>query len=193
MNQEELLKKIGQILDKLNIPYIITGGIAIIVWGRPRFTADIDVVVELKFLHIDRLAEELFKIDKDVYVDKESIKQALRDQGEFNFIHPSSGLKVDFWILKNNIFDRIRMKRRITQKIKGQSINFISPEDLILSKLFWYQETESTRQLEDIESVVNIQEKLDWDYIKKWAREQGTLEVLDKLLDSIQQSNAKRK
>lgn len=106
-------------------------------------------------------------------------------QEEFNFIHPSSGLKVDFWILKNDLFNRTRMKRRIIQKVDEQSIYFISPEDLILSKLLWHRETESTRQLEDIESVIKIQKKLDWKYIKEWSEDQGTLGTLDKLLNKI--------
>lgn len=36
---EKLLCKIAEILEKLRIPYIITGGFAVAVWGRPRFTA----------------------------------------------------------------------------------------------------------------------------------------------------------
>src|SRR3989338_1438556 len=102
MEQEKLLQEIAKILDKLNIPYIITGGIAVVVWGRPRFTADIDIVVELAPSKLDKLATELLKVDKDVYVDKKSMQRALLNKGEFNFIHSGSGNKVDFWILKNN-------------------------------------------------------------------------------------------
>ena len=47
MEIEDLLIKITGILDKLKIPYIITGGMAVSVWGRTRYTADIDIVVEL--------------------------------------------------------------------------------------------------------------------------------------------------
>ena len=47
MEIEDLLKKIAEIFDELKIPYAITGGMAVSVWGRPRFTADIDIIVEL--------------------------------------------------------------------------------------------------------------------------------------------------
>jgi hypothetical protein len=40
----ELLIEIAKILDKLKIPYLVTGGIAVLIWGRPRFTADIDII-----------------------------------------------------------------------------------------------------------------------------------------------------
>ena len=47
MEQETLLRKIAAALEQLGIPYLITGGLAVTVWGRPRFTADIDIVVEI--------------------------------------------------------------------------------------------------------------------------------------------------
>ena len=43
-----LLIRIVEILNKLEIPYIVTGGIAVLIWGRPRFTANIDIVIQLK-------------------------------------------------------------------------------------------------------------------------------------------------
>lgn len=44
---EQLLSKIAKILKDLKISYAVTGGFAVIVWGKPRFTADIDIIVEL--------------------------------------------------------------------------------------------------------------------------------------------------
>ena len=181
LEPEELLCKIAEILERLKIPYIITGGFAVAVWGRPRFTADIDIVVELFQRDIDALCKELLSIDKDVYVDKEAIKDALLQKGEFNFIHPQTGLKIDFWISKRDEFDKLRIKRKIIKRINSQKINFISPEDLILVKLSWYRESGSQKQLEDIKSILDIS-KVDLSYIKKWARQQSTITILDKIL-----------
>jgi hypothetical protein len=175
-----LLIKITEILDKLKIPYIVTGGMAVSIWGRTRYTADIDIVVELLEKNIKELANELFKIDKDVYISEDAIREALKRKGEFNFIHPQSQIKVDFWVVKDN-FNKQEIKRAITREIDGQKINFITPEDLILSKLIWYQLSESTRQLEDIESVFRIS-KVDLKYIKEIAEKQGTTEILNDLL-----------
>lgn len=181
MEQEELLKEIAEILKDLGIPYLITGGIAVVVWGRPRFTADIDVVVHLLPQKLDALAAELLRIDKDAYVDKAMMQRAHEQRGEFNFIHPASGLKVDFWIMKGDPFSQAVMKRRRRKRIAGTTIFLSSPEDLILNKLLWYRMTESTRQLEDIESVMRIQKKLDWKYLRKWATIHKTLGVLSAL------------
>ena len=98
MTPEKLLCRIAKILENLKIPYIITGGFAVAVLAKPRFTADIDIVIELLPQKIPQLSRELLLIDKDVYVNEESIKGALKNKGEFNFIHPQTGLKVDFWM-----------------------------------------------------------------------------------------------
>lgn len=182
MEQEQLLKGLGGALKRLKIPYLITGGIAVVVWGRPRFTADIDIVVELHTKDVESLARELLKLDKEARVDKEEIREALYSEGEFNFFHPASGIKVDFWILHEEAFDRERLRRRIMKRVGGVPLYFSSPEDLILIKLLWHREGGSTRQLEDIESVLRIQKKLDVRYLKNWAKRQGTLVVLDSLL-----------
>ena len=180
MEIEDLLVKIAKILDNLKIPYVITGGMAVSVWGRPRSTADIDIVVELMQKDIGVLAQELLKVDKDVYVSEGAIKEALERKSEFNFVDPNTQLKVDFWIVKDE-FNKNEIKRAISRDFEGYKINFVSPEDLILSKLLWYQISESTRQLEDIESVLTIS-KVDMKYIKQWATKHQTMDVLNNLL-----------
>ncbi|KKW20785.1 MAG: hypothetical protein UY64_C0037G0001 [Parcubacteria group bacterium GW2011_GWA1_51_12] len=181
MEQEKLLADIAAILHRLQIPYLITGGVAVVVWGRPRFTADIDLVVEIAPRKLAPLASALRAIDKDVYLDERMMQKALETQGEFNFIHPASGLKVDFWVLTRSMFDKERMRRRVRRRFIGSNIYLSSPEDLILIKLLWYKKTESTRQLEDIESVIQIQKKLNWRYMWKWAKLQGTYHILKQL------------
>lgn len=182
MEATQFLLRIAEILSKLKIPYIITGGMAVSVWGRPRFTADVDIVVELLSKNASLLAKELLLIDKDVYVDEESIVSALKNKGEFNFIHPQSGLKADFWIVKDE-FNKQEIKRAVVKEIDGHEVNFVSPEDLILSKLLWYKLSNSTRQLEDIQSVLKISE-IDMDYVREWAKRQETIGDLEKLLQT---------
>lgn len=178
-----LLVDVSNILQKLKIPYIITGGMAVLVWGRPRFTADIDIVIELKIENVDSLTKALSMLGKANYIDKDMIKDALEYGGEFNFIHGETGVKVDFWVLHKQPFELIRMKRRIAKNILGKKVYFASPEDLILSKLQWYQETQSSRHLEDVQSIFKISgPKLDLKYLKLWAHKLNILKLLTKFL-----------
>ena len=73
------------------------------------------------------------------------------------------------------------IKRAVSRNFEGYNINFVSPEDLILSKLLWFQESQSTRQLEDIKSVLAIT-NVDLKYVRNWAGKHGTIEILNDLL-----------
>lgn len=93
---EQLLCKIAKILETFKIIYAVTGGFAVAVWGKPRFTADIDIIVELVLQNIKPLAKAFLSTDKDVYASEEGMRDALEHKGEFNFVHLQGGLKVDF-------------------------------------------------------------------------------------------------
>lgn len=183
IDPRHLLIKIAQILEDLGILYFITGGMAVLAWGRPRFTADIDILVELEGKNVNHLEKALLSLGEAGYVDRDAIEEALSREGEFNFIDGITGVKVDFWILKKSSFDVLRMKRKVEQNILGQRVYFISPEDLILNKLDWYQASQSSRHLEDAESVLKISgDMLDFEYLKQWAKKLGVADVLAKLL-----------
>lgn len=54
MGEEEVIKKVIRDLETQKIPYLITGGFAVNVWGRIRTTHDLDIIiaVTLKDLRI---------------------------------------------------------------------------------------------------------------------------------------------
>lgn len=181
MDPHHLLVKIIKKLNSLKIPYLVTGGMAIYVWGRPRFTADIDLVVELKKEDVKKLVSTLIK---EGYIDEEAVKQAITYQSEFNFIDQKEGIKVDFWILKNDDFDKYKFKRKVSKKVLNQNVYFISAEDLILVKLLWFKESGSYRHLEDIVSILEmLKKKVDFNYLRKWTKKQNTLGILEEQID----------
>lgn len=183
MDPQHLLVKIVKILNSLKIPYLLTGGMAIYVWGRPRFTADIDVVIELKREKVKQLIQTLIK---EGYVDEDAINDALKYESEFNFIDQSAGIKVDFWVLKDDDFDKSRLKRRKIRKILDQRVYFISPEDLILTKLLWFKEAKSTRHLEDIHSILDFtKDQLDFNYLRKWADKLNVQKLLEEMTSLV--------
>ena len=182
IDPRHLLKKIAEILEILKIPYAITGGMAIYVWGRPRFTADIDIIIELHEKDVVLLMKALRQIDEEGHIDANAMRMAIERRGEFNFIDNVSGVKVDFWVIGEDEFSRLKLKRRIPKMILGEKAYFLSPEDLILSKLLWSKESESELQLKDVESILKFQKKLDLDYLRKWAKSQGTIDMLESLL-----------
>jgi len=127
LDPRHLLISVTRILEDLSIPYIVSGGMAVFVWGRPRFTADVDIVIELRKTQIDELETALGKLGKNIYIDKDTMADALLRQGEFNFIDNDLGTKVDFWILQNSEFDRSRLQRKKKRIILGKPVYFTSP------------------------------------------------------------------
>ncbi|MBI2638780.1 SEC-C domain-containing protein [Candidatus Peregrinibacteria bacterium] len=179
---EKILVRISEVLEQLGIQYCITGGFAVAVWGRPRATADIDIIVELFPSHVEPLHAALRKISRAGYFDEDTVRKAILKKGEFNFIEPESGMKVDFWLRQQDEYGRNQLKRRRLELIFGKKMYFISAEDLIISKLRWYASSGSARQLEDVESILKISgEKLDMKYLKKWAAKFEVGEVLQSL------------
>ena len=183
VSPEKLLLKVVMVLDKLKIDYLITGSFAVSVWGRPRATFDIDIVVKLIEPKIAPLAKLLKEISKEGYIDENTAKEAAGGKGEFNFIDPDTGLKVDFWVEKDDLETKAQFNRRIVKKINNKKVYFISPEDLILNKLKWYKQTESSRHLEDIGSIFKISgKKLDKKYLRQNAEKLGFLKIINKYL-----------
>jgi hypothetical protein len=184
MTPEELLAKIANILDELKIPYAITGGMAVSVWGNPRSTADIDIVVELAEKNVKPLIKKVIALNKNIYADEDMVKDALAHKSEFNFIDPDIGFKIDFFVLSDNPYNKLKIKRAILRDVFGVGrAYFISPEDLILGKLNWSKESHSQKQLDDIRTVLeNAKIKLDFKYLKIWATKHGTMKVLEKLI-----------
>lgn len=180
----QLLIALVKILNRLKIPYMITGGIAVLMWGRIRLTADIDVVVELKEDQIKSLRNALLSLGGAAYIDLGAMEEALNNRGEFNFIDADSGLKIDFWILDDkDSFDVSRFKRRVYKTSLGQRVAFTTAEDLLLAKLKWYKESGSIRQMEDVESIVKVSgKKLDRVYLRKWAEKLGLVKLLKRLI-----------
>jgi len=180
MGETDVIKKIITDLEKRKIPYLISGGFAVNVWGRIRTTHDLDVIIAVTTKDIEAL-KKIFVSD-EFYFPEEAAKDAVLLKSTFNVIHHETGLKIDFWILQDGIFGKSQMRRRVKAKFLGQPIYFVSPEDLILIKLKWYKESESDRHFFDALSVYQTQKRLNKKYLKKWTELLGVSEIFNKLL-----------
>lgn len=179
MFEEVVFKRVINLLDKYNIPYMLTGGLAVTVWGRARSTLDIDIVLDIKNNDIKKLVSAFQK--ENFYIDEEAVEMALNKKLSFNAIDFETNTTIDCYLIGNNEYETERFKRKVVKNIVGIKVNVISPEDLILIKFQWHKDSGSTRHLEDAESILKIT-KVDLEYIKRWAEKQEIIDVLEKLL-----------
>lgn len=180
MSEElDVLKTAITRLDKAKIPYMITGSIACNFYSIPRMTRDIDMIIEIK-LSDTKKVYELFK--DDFYIGEEEVTTAVREQGMFNIIHNEAIVKVDFIVRKNSEYRRLEFNRRKYFDFEGMKIAIVSPEDLIISKLFWAKESRSEMQINDVKNLIASVEQIDYNYIKKWVKELGIENIFNEVL-----------
>lgn len=175
--QLEFLKLIASRLDSVDIPYMMTGSMAMAIYSIPRMTRDIDLVVEVEPGDVDKIVT-LFS--GDCYIDRESVSQAVYAHSMFNIIHNEWVVKADFIIRKNEEYRREEFSRKHKMVIEDTIIFVVSVEDLILSKLVWGKQSQSDLQLGDVRQMVSIVSELDWNYMKKWAVILGIEPFLEK-------------
>lgn len=186
MDQDELLRRVVETLEQLELKYLVTGAIATILYGEPRFTNDIDLVVQLPLNRLDDLVKS-FPSD-EFYLDPERARQAIEDKSQFNIIHPSSGLKIDVIIPAMDEFDRSRFSRaHRVRPAEDYEATFASAEDVIVRKLQFYSEGGSDKHLRDIAGVLRISPSdVDRDYVTAWADRLGLRDVWDSILGQIE-------
>lgn len=134
-DQGALLKDITSFLEKNKIPYMITGAWSVIFYGRPRASHDIDFVVEIDKKDLNKIIRSFKRLPHEFLVQTELIKDAVLTKSMFNILHLPSSLKLDFWILGDDAFNKTRFLRRKKEKILDQNMYVATAEDTILKKL----------------------------------------------------------
>lgn len=183
VGQEQLLKAITSLLQRAHILYMVTGSVSVIFYGRPRASHDIDFVVDAKRKDIGRITKAFSTLSDEFLVGAKDIETAIvQNHHGFNVLHLPTMLKLDFWLLKDDAFDKERFRRKKRVKLFGQEMIFASPEDTILKKLLWYRESKIEKHLIDAAFVYQIQGKmLDKNYMQQWAKKHKTTKLLQEL------------
>ena len=181
MEQSELLRYFTAVLEQLGLPYFVTGSVATIFFGEPRFTNDIDIVVDFPASRISAFCEAF--PSNDFYMSEEAVRRAVTSKGQFNVIHPASGLKVDVMVPSPSAFNRSRFARaRRLRPAPDFEAVFATPEDVILKKLEYYRDGGSEKHLRDITGVLKISgAKIDLVYVDEWSRRLGLSDVWTKV------------
>jgi len=177
--QHEFLMGLVNHLEQAGIPYMVAGSVGSSLHGRPRATQDIDLVVAPTAEQLHRF---LGSLGEDCYVSSEAAEEAVHRHTMFNVIDVSAGWKADLIIQKPRPFSLQEFERRRRMDLSGFMVWVVSPEDVILSKLEWTKGRESEVQYADALGVAVVHyHDLDWDYLKKWAKELGVADALDRL------------
>ncbi|PIS11683.1 MAG: hypothetical protein COT73_02595 [Bdellovibrio sp. CG10_big_fil_rev_8_21_14_0_10_47_8] len=164
----EVLKDVVAKMDQLQIKYFLVGSLASMYYGRPRFTNDIDLVVQIGVAQIKDFANT-FDFPSYYCPPFEVIQDEVLRRGSFNLIHQDSGIKIDIVLNKNSEISKSEIgRRKKVEIIPGFEAFIASPEDVILKKLEFYKEGQSEKHLTDVREIVSSID-LDRSYLDSWT------------------------
>jgi hypothetical protein len=181
MREPQLLKCLIGTLERSGVPYLLTGSFASSLQGYPRAVDNLDLVARLQALGLRELKESF--PPPEFELDEEAALRAIGQGESFALLDLAGGGRVDIWPASDSPFDRSRFARRYIEEFQGLRLAVCSPEDTILSKLYWGSRTgERRKQAEDALGVYELQHsRLDRAYLARWAAELGVAAELRRL------------
>ncbi|MDZ4198327.1 MAG: hypothetical protein U1E27_03485 [Kiritimatiellia bacterium] len=176
MEQVEIFLVFTKRLEQIGVNYMATGSVASMLYGLPRFTHDLDLVMDLPPSQIQGMTEA-FPLTEFYCPPPEVLKieSGRSRRGHFNIIHHSTGFKADVYLHGSDELQAwgLSKKQRVDLS-DGNGIWTAPPEYVIVRKLEYYREGHSEKHLLDIRGMLEISRDLIDD-----ARIQTWVERLD--------------
>ncbi len=161
---EEILAALATVLQTRRIPYMIIGGQAVLLYGEPRLTRDIDITLGVDIDHLG----ELLEVAKELFLKPlpEDTPVFVRQTMVLPCLHEKTGIRVDF-IFSFTPYESQAIQRANRIIIRGVDVCFASVEDVIIHKIF----AGRPRDLEDVRSILVRNQDIDRQYISTWLKE----------------------
>lgn len=144
-------------LEQIGAPYMLIGGFVAAAMGSTRTTFDIDMVVDLSEAHIVQLAQQY--PPPRYYADPHHFRECIQRGVIFNIIDTEQAQKAD--LIPMTMVPRYRpaFERRVRhsyEDIDGRQFEAWTarPEDVIIGKLFAWDEGRSTKHETDIRAML---------------------------------------
>lgn len=178
-DNSQLAKDLHRILDTLNISHYFTGGFAVLVLGDPRTTRDLDVVIDVAPDDVESL---VIALQASGYYVPDLNRNILQ------ITHQETISRADIVLATADAFERTKLTRSRPIAIPDGdttiTLPFVSPEDLILSKIRWTGDR-SEKQWNDVLGIFKLQrEDLDLDYLYEWGDRLGVIDLVIKAHES---------
>jgi len=177
---EKLLEKIGKTFTAYHIPYMIIGGQAVLLYGEPRLTKDIDITLGFGIEDIGKIKDVIRILDLTPLV--ESIDNFVKQTFVLPTQDKNTGIRIDF-IFSYSTYEKKAIEKAKSIKIGDEYIRFISIEDLIIHKII----AGRPRDIEDIQNILLKNPEVDEKYIIKWLAEfeKSTGENFTKIFEKV--------
>ena len=183
MTLQELAVKALSAAEDLGANFMAVGAIAAGAYGVPRSTRDVDLLVEVTGGKITQLIERLSdEIAFDEQVQFDTLTWGRRHVG---ITKQGPPLKVELFEVFDDPFvaSEFSRRRKVFVPMLGMNTWLPTAEDVVVQKLRWARE----KDLLDVADILVVQteQNLDMNYIKKWCGEHGSMEKLETILAKL--------
>ena len=165
-----VLEDAVRVLEERGIDYVFIGGIPSTLYGRPRGTPDIDILVKEEDAErgYDGLGESGFDTQAT--------------HSEWLYKRTKEGVVVDLIFRSEGdvYLDDEMAARSREEEFKGKRLKLVPPEDLVVMKAIAHGE-DTPQYWYDALAVIGRSE-LDWDYLMRRARQHGVRRILSLLI-----------
>ena len=161
---QRLLKRLARKLDSTKIPYMVIGGQAVLVYGEPRLTKDIDITLGINVDELNRIIGVVDALKLKILVD--DYKNFVKETFVLPVMDEKSKIRIDF-IFSFSPYERQALTRTNNIKLGKDVVKFASLEDVIIHKII----SGRARDLEDIRVVLLKNPEFNREYIEKWLQE----------------------
>ena len=180
---ETLLADLARVLDAAGLPYMVIGGQAVLQYGEPRLTRDVDITLGVAPDRLGDVIDAVGPLGLRPLVEPEGfVAETLVLPCE----ESTTGIRVDL-VFSFPGYERAAMDRTNPVEIRGGVVRFASVEDLLVHKLV----AGRPRDVEDVRGILLRQPGADLDYVRRWVAEFDTAlglssgATLARLLDEI--------
>ena len=166
LNLEKELKMLIKLFSATKTDYAVLGGLAVVFYGEPRMTFDIDVNIALAGGPISTFLKAAKKFG--FYPIPGNIRAFVRKTGvlPMRFGKSIASGRCDIIIAQSPI-EYVALKRAKLRKIGALKAKFVTAEDLVIHKIT----SDRPRDIEDLKGILARQRgKLDKKYILFWLK-----------------------
>jgi len=158
---ESLLTRVAKRLDERAIPYMVIGGQAVLLYGEPRHTKDVDITLGVGPEEAAQIIDLAAACGCQVLAEApvEFVQQTL----VLPCADPESGLRLDL-VFSFSPYEQEAIARSTVVSVDGVPVHFATKEDLLIHKIV----AGRPRDIEDVRAVLLKNPDVDLDLVRHW-------------------------
>jgi hypothetical protein len=145
---------------------MVIGGQAVLVYGEPRLTRDIDITLGVDVDELERVQKAIAALRLSPL--SEDPRSFVQSTHVLPLLHVESGIRIDL-IFSFSTYEREALKRVDTRRILGNEVPYASIEDVLIHKMV----AGRPRDIEDVRGILARRHKRNDSYILRWLGEFG--------------------